>query len=175
MRILGFCIVLMLVCSCQKNEPAANVASDNVTADVSEQPTESMNLPFGIEVIERETDADGIVTLELRIKSTSVMQTAPVLMLQPGENSVLVDTPEITQLDALMQQTQMVQTVRLSGSDPSLVASVRLTGKGFGIEVHESWPKSRAVQSAEVDSRIELPAPIVVEGQTITRGVEVKP
>ena len=175
MRLLRLCIALMLVCGCQKNEPNANTASDNVNADVSEMSTQSMILPFSIEVSELDTHADDMVTLELRIKSVSVMQSAPVLVLQTGENNVLVDTPQTIALDALTQRTQIIQTVRISGPDPSLVASIRWMGEGFAVEVHETWPKPPVVQSAPIDNRVELPAPIVVEGQTITHGVEVKP
>lgn len=134
-----------------------------------------MVLPFEIGISEVETDADGVVTLEIQVDSKSVMQATPVLVLETGETGALVDTPVQMPLEDLLSQTRTVKKVRISGQNPSIVARVRLVGPGFGVEVHESWPGVMQLQHREIDTRTELPAPIEVEGQTITRGVEVKP
>ena len=134
-----------------------------------------MVLPFEIGISEVETDADGVVTLEIQVDSKSVMQATPVLVLETGETGALVDTPVQMPLEDLLSQTRTVKKIRISGQNPSIVARVRLVGPGFGVEVHESWPGGMQLQHREIDTRTELPAPIEVEGQTITRGVEVKP
>ena len=134
-----------------------------------------MVLPFEIGISEVETDADGVVTLEIQVDSKSVMQATPVLVLETGETGALVDTPVQMPLEDLLSQTRTVKKIRISGQNPSIVARVRLVGPGFGVEVHESWLGVMQLQHREIDTRTELPAPIEVEGQTITRGVEVKP
>ena len=177
LRFLSLCICLLLACGCstQKNEPDANVASDSVVAEDAGTSQASVVLPFEIGINEVETDADGVVTLEVQVDTKSVMQATPVLVLEAGENDTLVDTPVQMPLEDLRSQTTTVKKIRISGPHPSIVASVRLVGPGFGVEVHESWPNVAQMQRREIDTRTELPAPIEVEGQTITRGVEVKP
>ena len=167
-------LVMVMICGCAaRQENSGEAASSGAQAAGMTEKNDI--LPLNIAIRQNNADADDVYAFEITVRRENEILAVPTLEIIPGENTALVDTPASQTLDDLTTAPQIVRTIRVTGTTPSFTASVRMTGSGFGFETHQTWPEVAKTQAMPVDDRVELPAPIVVGGQTITRGVEVKP
>ncbi len=177
---------LMIVgCSTQKNEqPAVETASEIVAEPMQgalpvipgEEPknSQAVELPFSLEMTGKTEGDETHVTLTIEYKTSFTV--APVLRLTPKGDTEIVAMRHEQPLDPPSAPGKFTKTIRLKGSEPGVEASVSIVDRGFGVEVHESWPPKRQPhEAAPVEIMEPLPAPIVVDGIEIDRGVRVKP
>ena len=89
----------------------------------------------------------------------------------------IVGSPHV-ELELGANGDEVAREFIVTGHQPEVEATVRYQTDGFGAEMHESYPVSNLKKRARervADPRKPLPAPIYIDGQVITHGVEVTP
>ena len=187
--------ILFIGCSTQRNEqPPAEAATETASvqseADVKpeaetlsgakavvpgEVPVirQAIELPFSMSLSGTRQGDETVVTLTIDYKTA--LGSAPLLRLTPkGDTEIVGMMPEL-HLKRPEAAGTVTQTIRLRGTDPGVEVSVSMTDNGFGVEVHDEWPPKKVPHIAPETPMEPLPAPIVVDGMEIDRGVRVRP
>lgn len=134
---------------------------------------QAIELPFQIALSAAPNGEETVVTLTVDYKTA--LSGSPVLRLTPKGDTEIVGTRLEQQLETPSAAGQVTKAIRLRGTNPGVDVSVSLVDNGFGVEVHDTWPPKRVVHESPQDMTEPLPAPIVVDGMEIERGVRVRP
>lgn len=173
------------IVGCSSNRKSPNEVSNSgaiaeedfadaaIAEDSSQAPVVFMPFELRIEGAESgdNTKIKVIVTYHTEIEAN------PVLSLKVAPPNGIVGSPQV-ELEPGANGDEVAREFIVTGHHPEIEATVRYQTDGFGAEMHESYPVSNLKKRARervADPRKPLPAPIYIDGQVITHGVEVTP
>lgn len=164
------------IVGCSSNRKSPNEVSNSgaiAEEDSSQAPVVFMPFELRIEGAESgdNTKIKVIVTYHTEIEAN------PVLSLKVAPPNGIVGSPQV-ELEPGANGDEVAREFIVTGHHPEIEATVRYQTDGFGAEMHESYPVSNLKKRARervADPRKPLPAPIYIDGQVITHGVEVTP
>lgn len=174
MKIIAWIIAALCVLGCSSSKKDAETAAEPETAVQTADPTPApvFEMPYTLSISGKMDGETAVVTLTIDYRIA--IPTAPILVIKPHGDTI-VNQPLEQTLDIPKEIGIVTKEIRLTGTRPGIDVSLSLTDAGFGIEVHESWPPKPELRGKKPrEPLMHLPAPVEIEGNVITHGVEVK-
>lgn len=181
---VGAALAAVFTCSvagCSSNQQTPNEAScsaaiaENDQAAAVNAQAPAVVMPFELRI--EGSDAGDNTRIRVFVTYRYDVDAEPTLALKTNPPHGVIGSPQVS-LKTGAKNTEIAKEFIVTGKNPEVEAVVRYETNGFAAEIRESYPttyaKKRALEPAK-DSRSPLPAPIDIDGQAITHGVEVKP
>lgn len=169
-------LAFLFVCGCSSSHiEQAETAANAETAEAgTPMQAAAFDMPYVLS-IDGKINADTVIAT-LTIDYRVVLQAAPTLTITPHGDTLITNQPLVQTLEIPKAPGPVVMEIHLKGTTPGIDVSISQFSEGFGIEVHESWPKATEKRPLEqIHREAPLPTTIEVEGNSITHGIDVTP
>ncbi len=166
---------------CSSNRSAGNDPAESGALRVSVAHPEgsieapAVAMPFELRLSGEPSGNNTRITATVTYRAQ--LTAGAVLSIEAEPPAGIIGAAEI-ELPAGAPGDEISKQFIVTGDNPQVRARVQYIADGFGAEMRESYPQTNAQKRAaprEPDPFKPLPAPINVDGQIITHGIEVTP
>lgn len=166
---------------CSPSQTAPNDPADSGALRVSVAHPEgsieapAVAMPFELRLSGEPSGSNTRITATVTYRAQ--LAAGAILSIEAEPPAGIIGASEI-ELPAGAPGDEISKEFIVTGENPQIQARVQYIADGFGAEMHESYPKTNAQKRAaarEAAPFKPLPAPINVDGQIITHGIEVTP